>query len=469
MAHRPLGYLIDLDVTDARLPDSVRFLGGQDSVTRMRALARYACPAKFSSEGPCQPRETLFRKLLFATTVAVFALATLHAQPKVKTGIDVLSDWGFDLLRGKRVGLITNPTGVTSNLQSTIDVLYRAPGVQLVALFGPEHGVRGDAEAGKLVENYNDKKTGLPAYSLYGATRKPTDSMLRGLDVLVYDIQDIGVRSYTYISTMGYAMEAAAENGIEFIVLDRPNPLTGLRVEGPMLENSYKSFVGMYPIPYVYGMTVGELARMINEEGWLSKGVKCKLTVVPMQGWTRAMWWDDTGLQWVPPSPNIPRSTTPMFYVMTGLLGELGTANQGIGYTLPFELVGAVWMDAHGLANHLNSRRLEGVEFRPVYYRPFNDNGTRYQGVQIHVMDRNKINLTAVQLHILAALYSLFPQNNIYSRARRERIESFDKIFGTAEIRRDLVTYTRVEDILAKIESNNAAYMKTRGRYLLYP
>jgi uncharacterized protein YbbC (DUF1343 family) len=395
-------------------------------------------------------------------------VTTACAQPTVKVGIDVLRERNFDLLRGKRVGLITNPTGVASDLQSTVDILFNAPGVQLVALFGPEHGVRGDVEAGKLVENYTDRATGLPVYSLYGATRKPSRSMLRGLDVLVYDIQDIGVRSYTYISTMGYAMEAAAENGIEFIVLDRPNPLTGVRVEGPMLEERYKSFVGMYPIPYVYGMTVGELARMVNNEGWLSNGIQCRLTVVPIEGWKRTMWWEETGLPWIPPSPNIPRSTTPMFYVMTGLLGELGTVNHGVGYSLPFELVGAAWIDAQRLANHLNSRRLPGVEFRPTYYRPFNDQDTRYQGVQIHVTDRNTINLTAVQLHILSALYVLFPEKNIYTRAKRERIESFDKIFGTADIRHDLVTYTRVDDMLAKMNVKRAEFNKKREKYLLY-
>ncbi|HEY5615022.1 MAG TPA: DUF1343 domain-containing protein [Bacteroidota bacterium] len=391
------------------------------------------------------------------------------AQPKVKTGIDVLRGRNFDILRGKRVGLITNPTGVANDLRATIDVLHEAPGVRLVALFGPEHGARGDAEAGKWVENYTDQKTGLPVYSLYGTTRKPTRDMLRGLDAIVYDIQDIGVRSYTYISTMGYAMEAAAENGVEFIVFDRPNPLTGNRVEGPMMEDIYKSFVGLYSIPYVYGMTVGELARMVNEEGWLANGIKCNLTIVPMEGWNRAMWWDDTGLEWIPPSPNIPRSASPMFYVMTGLLGELGTVNQGVGYTLPFELVGAPWIDAPQFAEYLGKKKLPGVEFRPIYYRIYNDNGTRYNGVQIHVTNRDAISLTAVQLHILSALYTLFPDRNIYARARREKIESFDKIFGSAEIRRELVTYTRVEDMLIKIDQKNEDFLMRREKYLIYP
>jgi uncharacterized protein YbbC (DUF1343 family) len=201
-----------------------------------------------------------------------FTVQLFSADPAVKPGIDVLRDRGFDILQGKRVGLITNATGVTSDLQSTIDVLFNSHTVKLVALYGPEHGVRGDVDAGKEINGFNDSRTGLPVYSLYGKTRRPTKDMLQGIDVLVYDIQDIGVRSYTFISTMGLAMEAAAENRIKFVVLDRPNPLTGERVEGAMLEQKFKSFIGEYPIPYVYGMTTGELAQMINGERWLNNG-----------------------------------------------------------------------------------------------------------------------------------------------------------------------------------------------------
>lgn len=388
----------------------------------------------------------------------------------VKVGIDVLEQRGFELLRGKLVGLITNPTGVTSDFRSTADVLFAAPEVKLVALFAPEHGVRGDLEAGKYVPGYNDNKTGLPVFSLYGQTRKPTPDMLRGIDVLVYDIQDIGVRSYTFISTMGLAMEAAAENGVAFMVLDRPNPLGGNRVEGPMLDLKYKSFVGMYPIPYVYGMTAGELAMMINEEGWLANGIRCKLSVVSMEGWTRSMWWDDTGLGWISPSPHIPRSTTPMFYVMTGLLGELGTVNQGVGYTLPFELVGAPWIDGFWLARYLNSQRLSGVEFRPLSYRPFyyDSSGLRYEGVQIHVIDRDQVNLTAVQFSILDALYRLFPDKDIFARARAEKIEMFDKVNGTDEVRRELMKSKTVEEFLRKFDQDRAHFMIKREKYLLY-
>ncbi|MBI5463584.1 MAG: DUF1343 domain-containing protein, partial [Ignavibacteriales bacterium] len=351
-----------------------------------------------------------------------------------------------------------------------IDVLFNAPGVQLAALFGPEHGVRGDVEAGKYVDTFRDVKTGLPVYSLYGRTRKPSKEMLQGIDVLVYDIQDIGVRSYTYISTMGLVMEAAAENNIPVVILDRPNPLSGECVEGTMLEPKYKSFVGAYTIPYVYGLTAGELARMINEEGWLNGGGKCNLTVVPMRGWERSMWWDDTGLEWVPTSPHIPHWRSTMFYVMTGLLGELGTANQGVGYTLPFELVGAPWVSGQALARYLNTRGMQGVTFRPMWYKPFykDTTGIQYEGVQIHVTDKRKLSMTAVQIHVLDALHRMFPDKNIFERAKSDKLEMFDKVVGSAQLRRALLNDAAVDDILKQIELQNEQYKMMRKKYLLY-
>lgn len=292
------------------------------------------------------------------------------AEAKVKTGIEVLASQHFAPLKGKRVGLITNPTGVDSNLRPTIDILFEAPEVDLVALYAPEHGVRGNIYAGDKVSNSRDTKTGLPIYSLYGKSRKPTAEMLRSIDVLVYDIQDIGCRSFTYISTMGLAMQAAAEQGIEFMVLDRPNPLGGNRVEGCPVETGYTSFVSQYPIPYIYGLTCGELARLLNGEGMT--GTKpCKLTVVAMEGWTRDMDFADTGLPWVAPSPHIPQAISAYYYPMSGIAGELGTLSIGVGYTLPFELFGASWVDADTLADRLNALKLEGVIFRPIHYTPF--------------------------------------------------------------------------------------------------
>ncbi len=394
----------------------------------------------------------------------------LIANPKVKLGIDVLKERGFDILQGKNVGLITNPTGISADLQSTVDILFNAPGVKLVALYGPEHGIRGDIDAGREVNGFTDPRTGLPVYSLYGRTRRPTQEMLQGVDVLVYDIQDIGVRSYTYISTMGLAMEAAAEYGIKFVVLDRPNPLTGKKVEGTMLDPKFKSFIGAYPIPYVYGMTVGELAQMINGEKWLNGFKQCDLTIVPMKGWKRSMWWEDTGLAWIPTSPHIPHFFTTIFSVMTGLLGELGTANQGIGYTLPFELVGAPWIDGFALARYLNSAKIDGVMFRPISYIPFykDTTGIRYNGVQIHIVNRDKLNLTQVQISILEALLRLYPDKNIFQRAKPERINSFDKAVGSDEIRIALLNGTPVEELLNNINQQRAIFMIKREKYLIY-
>ncbi|MDZ7796195.1 MAG: DUF1343 domain-containing protein [Candidatus Marinimicrobia bacterium] len=251
--------------------------------------------------------------ILTAFAVMLFAASCNdNSEPAVKLGIDVLEENGFDVLKGKRVGLITNPTGVNRHLKSTIDVLFEAPEVELVALYGPEHGVRGNYAAGEKVQDAVDQATGVPMYSLYGSRRAPSEESLADVDVLVIDIQDIGCRSYTYISTMGYCMEAAAKYGKEFVVLDRPNPLTGNIVEGATVKDGFHSGVSAYKIPYVHGLTIGELAKVYDEEGLLKDSVKCDLTVVPMKGWERRMSFEETGLSWVPSSPHVPEGSTPV-------------------------------------------------------------------------------------------------------------------------------------------------------------
>lgn len=391
------------------------------------------------------------------------------AEAKVKTGIEVLASQHFAPLKGKRVGLITNPTGVDSNLRPTIDILFEAPEVDLVALYAPEHGVRGNIYAGDKVSNSRDTKTGLPVYSLYGKSRKPTAEMLRGIDILVYDIQDIGCRSFTYISTMGLAMQAAAEQGIEFMVLDRPNPLGGNRVEGCPVETGYTSFVSQYPIPYIYGLTCGELARLLNGEGMT--GTKpCKLTVIAMEGWTRDMDFADTGLPWVAPSPHIPQAISAYYYPMSGIAGELGTLSIGVGYTLPFELFGASWVDADTLADRLNALKLEGVIFRPIHYTPFygTQKGSRLQGVQVHLVDRKTARLTEIQFYVMQEMAALYPSHKPFATAEESRLKMVDKVCGSNKIRQQFTRRYRWEDARPYWENGVKEFKQKSQTYYIY-
>lgn len=394
---------------------------------------------------------------------------TVFAYPvKVRTGLEVLRADNFRLLEGKRVGLITNPTGIDRYFQTTIDILFQAPGVQLVALFGPEHGVRGDVYAGDKVDNRTDARTGLPVYSLYGATRKPTQEMLKGIDALVYDIQDNGCRSFTYISTMGLAMEAAAEAGIEFIVLDRPNPLGGEKIEGNLAEKDYQSFVSQFPIPYVYGLSCGELATMINNEKM--NALQCKLTVVKMKGWKRAMNWEATGLPWVVASPHIPHKHSSYFYPATGILGELGYVSIGVGYTLPFEIVGAPWINADSLSTALNALQLAGIHFRPIHFKPFYSTlkGEQCEGVQLHITNYKMVRLTEIQFYIMQELARLYPERMVFDCANPSRFDMFDKVCGSNQIRQRFSEQHRASDILTYFRKDEQAFRSLSGRYYLY-
>jgi uncharacterized protein YbbC (DUF1343 family) len=402
-------------------------------------------------------------------SISLLFLSSLQAQHQkiVKTGIEVLRSDGFGLLKGKNVGLITNPTGVDSQLKSTIDILFEAKGVKLVALFGPEHGVRGDVYAGEKIESAKDPVTGLPVYSLYGSTHKPTPEMLEGIDVLVYDIQDIGCRSYTYISTMGKAMEAAAENNIEFVVLDRPNPLGGKKIEGPVAEEKFFSMVGAFPIPYVYGMTAGELAGFLNGENLLKS--KCKLTVVPMEGWKRSMTYNETGLKWVQTSPHVPYNETAFFYVASGILGELIPINIGIGYTLPFQLFGAEWIDAHKMAEAMNALNLKGVVFRPLYYKPYYSKQANnlLGGVQFFLTEPEKVNLMSIQFLFLQEHHKLYPDIDIL-KLSEGRINMFDKVCGTAQIREKFFENYNYTDIKNILNRDIDGFRHKIRKYLIY-
>lgn len=396
-----------------------------------------------------------------------FAHAAPPRAPIVKPGIEVWAQRGFAPLTGKRVGLITNPTGVTSDLRSTVDVLHDSKQIKLVALFGPEHGVRGDIFAGKDVADSKDEKTGVPVYSLYGKTSKPTPEMLKGLDALVYDIQDIGCRSYTYINTMGTAMEAAADNNLDFVVLDRPDPLGGEKLEGRLLDLKFSSGIGKYPIPYVYGLTCGELAKMINEKGWLKGGKKCRLHVIPMEGWKRNMWFDDTGLPWVMTSPQVPTAETAFMYPATGIVGELQVICEGVGYTLPFHLLGAPWLNSDSLMRELGSRKLAGVRFRPLTFTPYfyTHKDQTCRGVQIYITDRNAVELTAIQFHVLDIARKTNPDQKVFGT---KRDDMFDKACGTDLIRKAFLDGRSIDEILKLWREGAESFRSARAKYLIY-
>jgi uncharacterized protein YbbC (DUF1343 family) len=407
---------------------------------------------------------------LRATLLAILVLAGTGLRAAVKPGIDVLEDRQFAELQGLRIGLITNATGIDSHGVSTVDILRRAPGVKLVALFGPEHGVYGADWAGAYVASTTDRHTGLPVYSLYGPTRKPTPEMLQGLDVLIYDIQDIGCRSYTYISTLGLAMEAAGVAHIKFYVLDRPNPLGGNRVEGPMLDPAFRSFTGQWEIPYVYGLTPGELAYMIEKSpGWIKK--RPALTIVPMTGWYRSMGWDETGLMWVPTSPHIPTAETALNYVTTGFIGEAGGLSNGVGYTLPFAVFGHPSYDAFETAQRFNALELPGVRFTPITYKPFYSvyKDKIVNGAQIFYTDPAQANLCNLAVHILYDAFHAPGVSMFQPDATGDSgPDPFDKIAGSDALRHALQSGQTPEQIITSWQPGLAAFREARRPFLLY-
>lgn len=362
----------------------------------------------------------------------VFPLLSLKGHAAIDTGLDMFFQQGFDQdLRGKRVGLITNHTGVNKNLVSNIELfLTHEKEYKLDAIFSPEHGINGAAYAGEIVNHTNKK--GLKIYSLHGKTRRPTKEMLRDIDVLIFDIQCIGSRSYTYVTTLFYVMEEAAKYGVVVYVLDRPNPINGVTVDGPMLEDKWRSFIGYVNVPYCHGMTIGELATYFNEE----YSVGCVLKVIPMRGWHREMSYKDTGLPWIPPSPHIPEPDTPFFYPSTGILGELKVLNIGVGYTLPFKVVGAPWIQADVFAKHLNSQKLPGVSFIPFHYRPFYGQykGVDCNGVMIQITNPKTYRPISVQYLLLGMLKSLYPQQFLEKLNASDQKQIFSQANGTEKI-----------------------------------
>lgn len=399
------------------------------------------------------------------------AALALGAAAQVKPGIEVLRDMDFAPLKGKKVGLLTNPTGVDNKLKSTVDILAEAPGVELVALYAPEHGVRGNIYAGDTVGNAVDPATGVTVYSVYGKTRKPTPEMLKDVDVMIYDIQDNGCRSYTFISSMGLAMEACAENGKEFMVLDRPNPVGANKIEGNLAEDSCISFVSQFPIPYLYGLTPGELAKYLDGEGLAgAKGKKLNLTVIPMEGYTRDMDFRSTGMPWVLPSPHIPTPESAIYYPVTGILGELYYMSIGVGYTEPFKLFCASWIEADKLAQRLNARNLPGLMFRPIHIKPFysTDKDKNIQGVEVYVTDVDKAPLSLTQFYVMEELADMYPEHKVFENCDKKRFDMFDKVCGSKEIRRRFSENYKVTDIEDYWNKDVDTFKKASSKYHLY-
>jgi uncharacterized protein YbbC (DUF1343 family) len=388
----------------------------------------------------------------------------------VRTGAEVLAAGGLSRLDGQRVGLIVNQTSRvdTSHL---IDVVHRAPDVELKALFAPEHGLEGRADAGETIEGGRDPQTGVPIYSLYGASRQPPPEALDSLDVLVFDIQDIGARFYTYISTMGRAMQAAAQKDVPFLVLDRPNPLGGERVAGFVLEPEHPSFVGAYPIPIQHGLTVGELARMIQGEGWMDGLDDLDLSVVPVDGWTRGDQWPDVDRSWVAPSPNIPDFETALIYP-GAVFFEATAASEGRGTPDPFLLVGAPWADAQALADTLNARDLPGVRFEPTTFTPTSRpgasspklEGESLSGVRHVVTDRTAYRSVATGVHVLHAFYHQAPSKSDFL----SRPNWLVKLAGTTRLLDRLRAGRRPPAIIEAWQDEVAAFRERRAPYLLY-
>jgi uncharacterized protein YbbC (DUF1343 family) len=394
-------------------------------------------------------------------------------QANVRVGAGVLADNGFDAIGGRRVGLVVNHTARVDTAH-LIDVLHRAPGIEITALFGPEHGIRGDADAGEVVADGRDAATGAPIHSLYGSTRKPTPEMLADVDALLYDIQDVGSRFYTYISTLGLAMQAAAEQDIPFYVLDRPNPLGGNYVSGFVLEEEYESFVGRYPIPVAYGLTAGELAQLIQGEGLMDGLEDLELNVIRMEGWQRDMLWPETGLPFIPPSPNIPDFETALVYA-GDVFFEAASASEGRGTRTPFLVLGAPWADGQELADSLNAYGLPGVRFEPSQFTPESIEGMssepklegeELQGIRYIVNDPEAFRPVETGIHVLHAFYRHAERENVEDFISRP--EGLARLAGTESLLEMLRDGASAAEIIRSWEDDVAQFRQRRAPYLLY-
>jgi uncharacterized protein YbbC (DUF1343 family) len=389
--------------------------------------------------------------------------------PAVRVGIEQLITEYRAVLAGKRVALVSNPASIDSRFRHSADVLFGDPDLRVVALFGPQHGFRSDLQDNMIeTPHAQDARRRVPIYSLYSETREPTPAMLEQVDVLVVDLQDVGTRVYTYVYTMANCMRAAARHGVRVVVCDRPNPVGGLAVEGPTLRPECASFVGQYPIPLRHGMTVGEIARLFNQEF----GIGAALDVVPMGGWQREMFFDQTGLPWVMPSPNLPTLDSATVYP-GAVLFEGTMLSEGRGTTRPFELIGAPWLDGERLADAMNRRRLPGVHFRPVFFEPTFQKHARQTcgGCQLHVTDRNAFRPVRVAVELIAECKAQNPSRFAWREPPYEYEHDkwpIDILYGTGHLRATIDGGGDVGALVASWAADEAAFGRLRERYLLY-
>jgi uncharacterized protein YbbC (DUF1343 family) len=379
-------------------------------------------------------------------------------------GIDRLLSEAFDLVDGKRVGLVTNSSGVNRQLESSASLLQRAKGVKLRMLFGPEHGLRASAPDGERVASDTDPETGLPVYSLYDGDRRPAEAVLRQLDLLLFDLQDVGARFYTYLYTMSHCMEVCAGVDLPFAVLDRPNPIGGEKIEGNLLDPAFASFVGRYRIPIRFGLTIGETARLFNQEF----GIGANLQVVEVEGWRRNRYWDQCGLLWVPPSPNMPTPDTAVVY--PGMCLFEGTnLSEGRGTSKPFEQVGAPYVESHRLVKRLRELELPGVRWRPVHFRPeFGKHvGSECHGAQLHVFDRDAFCPVRTGLELLVAIKELWPADFEW-RLPASGIHNFDRLMGTDQVRADIDAGMQVSQLVATWQTDCDRFRSFCEPYRIY-
>ncbi|MCU7494589.1 MAG: DUF1343 domain-containing protein [Ignavibacteria bacterium] len=415
-------------------------------------------------------------KIWLYILVPFLLASTLYSAQKKSTerktvpGADVLLSRQMDLIKGKRLGIVTNHSALLSDGTHLVDTLFHRKDVKISALFGPEHGIRGDAPDGATISHGKDDKTGIEVYSLYGKVNKPTKEMLKDVDVLVYDIQDVGARFYTFISTLFYTVQAAAENNIPVIVLDRPNPITGIKVDGPIRKEDVSSFVGIAPIPIMHGLTIGELATLFNESGMLGKNLKAKLTVVKMENWKRDYYYDKTGLKWLKPSPNIPDLETAIVYPGMCLI-EGTNVSEGRGTQAPFLTFGAPYINSNELKSELQKLGIKGAEFENAVYTPVEIpnmasqpkfQGESVNGLKIKVTDRKAFEPVEFGIKLIYAIHKLYPEKFKFSDSR------FDRLSGDKSVRENILANKTASEIIKGWQKELNTFKKLRKKYLLY-